>query len=263
MTKAVPVAHQEFQVQFPRNEDNLPQDEEWCLVQTGDEEKRIRFHDYGRIFAEPGLYEHLFYDTLKCDSPAIVCDLLEKTVEHHTDPVELSDLSVLDIGAGNGIVGEELQKRGVDGIVGLDLIPEAAAAAERDRSGVYEDYLVADLTELDDSTRTQLEDGNFDCMVTVAALGFGDIPPAAFAEAFNLITVPGWVAFNIRDRFLETEESSGFSSLIERMIDEQVLDSVSQRKYRHRFGVNGQPLYYYAFAARKAAEIPAEWVGQQ
>ena len=33
-------------------------------------------------------------------------------------------------------------------------------------------------------------------MVTVTALGFGDIPTRAFIEAFNIIKNEGWVAFN-------------------------------------------------------------------
>ena len=31
-------------------------------------------------------------------------------------------------------------------------------------------------------------------MVTVAALGFGDIPTRAFIEAFNIIKAKGWIA---------------------------------------------------------------------
>ena len=48
--------------------------------------------------------------------------------------------------------------------------------------------------------------------MTVAALGYGDIPPQAFAEAFNLISDHGWVAFNIKDRFLQEEKSGSNTS---------------------------------------------------
>src|SRR5436305_13260775 len=50
------------------------QDAEWCWVKIEDGPKRrIRFHDYPEIYEIPGLYERLFYDELRCDSPATDC----------------------------------------------------------------------------------------------------------------------------------------------------------------------------------------------
>jgi len=248
-----------FELQFPRNAEGLSQDEEWCVVRTEQDEKRIRFHDYGAIYAIPGLYEELFYEQLQCSSPNVICNLLEQEVIK-SENVNLSDLTVLDVGAGNGMVGEELKNRGVSEVVGVDLIPEAREAAIRDRPGTYSDYFVEDLTDMDTSSRERLEDKDFNCLTTVAALGFGDIPPEAFAEAFNLVEEPGWVAFNIRDRFLETDDSSGFSRLIDRMLDEGVLESVRTERYRHRLSADGEPLFYYAFVARKVGAIPDSWM---
>ena len=89
-------------------------------------------------------------------------------------------------------------------IVGVDIIEEAAEAAERDRPGVYDDYVVVDLTDRRaDDPRDALGARGFNCLTTVAALGFGDIPPEAFATAFNLVEpTAAWVAFNIKERFL-------------------------------------------------------------
>jgi hypothetical protein len=36
----------------------------------------------------------------------------------------------------------------VESVVGVDIIPEAQEAADRDRPGVYEDYYVVDLTRM-------------------------------------------------------------------------------------------------------------------
>jgi trans-aconitate methyltransferase len=253
------VKEQDFELKLPEVDRNLPQDQEWCVVLRDNKEEYIRFHDYNKIFAVPGLYEQLFYETLECCSPTVVCDLLERTIETSLAQVAVSDLTVLDVGAGNGMVGEELQNRGVVEVVGVDLIPEAAEAAERDRPGVYSEYFVEDLTEMSNRSREQLEGKRFNCLTTVAALGFGDIPPEAFTEAFNLVDDNGWLAFNIWDKFLETTESTGFSRLIERMIGSGVLEGVNKKKYRHRLSMTGEPIYYYAFAARKVAAIPAEW----
>ena len=46
-------------------------------------------------------------------------------------------------------------------------------------------------------------------MTTVAALGFGDIPPDAFAAAFNLVEDGGHVAFTIKEDFIATLTTAG------------------------------------------------------
>ena len=54
---------------------------------------------------------------------------------------------MLDLGAGNGMVGEALREHGFEEITGVDITPEAGEAAERDRPGVYADYHVCDLLD--------------------------------------------------------------------------------------------------------------------
>lgn len=108
-------------------------------------------------------------------------------------------------------MGEQLAQRGCETIVGLDILPEAREAAERDRSDVYQEYHVVDLTDLSPNEQGQLEAHDFDCLVTVAALGYGDIPPRAFAEAYNLVTEDGWVALNVKERLLSRHDETGFS----------------------------------------------------
>jgi len=84
---------------------------------------------------------------------AAITQLLDERESAGTDP---ASLTALDLGAGNGIVGEELRAIGVSSIVGVDLLPEASAAAKRDRPTVYDDYLVADLTALTAPERERL-----------------------------------------------------------------------------------------------------------
>ncbi len=247
-----------FEIRFPaRDGAAVDQDEEWCEVRLAAGWRRFRFHDYHAVYSIPGLYEQLFYAELKCDSPRTVCGLLHKQLEE-TDG-DASDLRVLDVGAGNGMVGEELQALGARTLVGVDIIEEAEMAAERDRPGVYDAYHTVDLTAMPRDVRRDLQRRELNTLVTVAALGFGDIPPLAFAEAFNLITDHGWVAFNIKDRFLE-EEESGFSKLIRCMLDEGILEHRDETHYRHRLSVHGDPLHYVAMVAEKRDEVPREWV---
>ncbi|HSI80711.1 MAG TPA: methyltransferase domain-containing protein [Solirubrobacterales bacterium] len=232
----------------------VAQDEEWCEVMIGRERRRIRFHDYEEIYEIPGLYERLFYDELECASPRTLRGLLAACLERRRFPEE--DLRVLDLGAGNGMMGAELHDLGAETIVGADLLPEAAAAAERDRPGIYDDYVVGDITKLDDGTVDDLASRGFNCLTTVAALGFGDIPPIAFTRAAELVEPDGWVVFNIKEDFLDDEDETGFSRLIRRSIDDGALEIAAERRYRHRLSTAGEPLYYNGFVARKRDELP-------
>jgi len=233
----------------------LDQDEEWCEVEVDGRRRRIRFHDYASIYKMPGLYERLFAERLECNSPRVVTELLG--TELRASRVNPAALATLDFGAGNGMVGELLAGLGIGTIVGVDLLPEARDAAYRDRPGVYEDYLALDLTQLAASDRRDLMRHDFDLMVCVAALGFGDIPPLAFAEAFNLVGSPGWIAFNIRDRFLD--DDAGFGGFIARMFREGVLKERTRTCYTHRRSVDGQDLDYYAIIAEKHGDVPLDW----
>ncbi len=173
---------------------------------------------------------------------------------------EAAELRVLDVGAGNGIVGEELRELGAGTIFGVDIIEEAATAVRRDRPGVYDQYLVADLTDLAPDERDTLVQADLNTMTTVAALGFDDIPPQAFAAAYNLISTPGLAAFTIKEDFVTSRDVSGFSELIDRMFVEEVICPLSEQRYQHRLSVQGEPLYYVAFVAEKTGDIPQSWL---
>jgi SAM-dependent methyltransferase len=249
---------EEFALHFPEySDDGLDQDQEWVEIETAGERRRIRLHDYAAIYKIPGLYEQLFSDRLSCDSPRTVCDLLGV----HLDEAgaKPADLTVLDFGAGNGLVGEQLQELGFGEIVGVDLLEEAREAAERDRPTVYEDYYALDLTALEPDDRADLEQHECDALACVAALGFGDVPTVAFAEAFNFVSSPGWIAFNLRDRFFDDEDTTGFGGLLKRMFAEGKLEECSRVRYRHRDSVDGEPLHYLAVVARKHDDVPMDW----
>ncbi|PZS12172.1 MAG: methyltransferase [Pseudonocardiales bacterium] len=248
-----------FEVLLPDGGQVLDQDEEWCEILVDGERRRIRFHDYHDIYDIPGFYEQLFYDRLKCDSPRVIRGLLAQVLaEQGTQP---SELRVLDVGAGNGMVGEELRELGASAVYGIDIIDEAAAAAHRDRPGVYERYLVADLTDLGSDDRDTLAGADLNTMTTVAALGFDDMPPRAFAVAYNLIATPGLLAFNIKEDFVAKRDSSGFNSLICWMFDEGVIRPLAEKRYQHRLSAQGGPLYYVAFVVEKVSDISSAWLG--
>jgi len=250
-----------YRIRFPRiDAHDLDQDETWFFLAETSRERRIRFHDYEEIYKVPGLYEQLFYDRLKCASPVKVAEILRSTVAQSADV--FTELRVLDLGAGNGMMGEALKTYGVARMVGVDIIGEAREATIRDRPGLYDDYYVEDFTRLDPAVREEIASWNLDCMVTVAALGFGDIPPAAFVEAFNIIQSHGWVAFNIKDTFFQNSDETGFSRMIRELMFSDYLDVYHVERYRHRLSIDGEPLYYFAMAGRKNEDVPRSFLEQ-
>ena len=242
-------------IKFPRQEvHSLNQDEAFFFLQENGKEEKIRFHDYDKIYNVPGLYEQIFYDRLKCISPSKVSSILHSTISQSSD--NFSGLRVLDLGAGNGMMGEELKKHGIARLIGIDIIPEAYDATLRDRPGLYDAYYIEDFCSLDVDIKEEISSWQLDCMVTVAALGFGDIP----AKAFIIIKSEGWIAFNIKETFLNASDQSGFSRMIRELIFSEYLDIYHIERYRHRYSIEGEPLFYFAIAGRKNADVPDEFL---
>lgn len=198
-----------YNIKFPPTEPHtLDQNEAIFTIDEGGKEKFFRFHDYDELYKRPGLYEQLFYDRLKCVSPMKVVSLLRKTLRESKLP--FSELRVLDFGAGNGMVGEEFRKIGVARVVGIDISPEACRASERDHPAAYDVYYVKDFTVLETPDVLEIQNWQCNCLTTVAALGFNDIPPQAFVNAFNLLENESWIGINIKDDFFNESDDSGF-----------------------------------------------------
>ena len=251
--------HNHYRIQFPPQESHhLGQDEVHFVLNEDGQQKKLRFHDYDQIYLRPGLYEQVFYERLQCKSPKRVGKILNDALDEFGQ--NFSELRVLDLGAGNGIMGEVMKSYGVSRLVGADIIPEAKMAAYRDRASVYDDYFVADFTDLNDEQSTELNEWSFNCLSSVAALGFGDIPCRAFFQALQLVQEGGWVAFNIKETFLDHSDNSGFSRFIRQLIFSEYLDLFHLEKYRHRLSMEGVPLYYFALVARKTYPIPDDFL---
>ena len=245
--------HNDLRIALPPADLSFTQDEEWCVIRLNGEWREIRLHDYDELFAVPGLYECLIHDILKCDSPARIRKLFETELDACDTPA--SALRVLDLGAGNGMVGEELADMGVEFLVGADIIEAAADATQRDRPGIYANYHVMDMTRLDGNDRRELAGYGFNCLTCVAALGFGDIPTKAFANAYNLIEAGGWIAFNIKSSFLDRDDTSGFARLIQSVMADRTLEVRKTQRYQHRVGTSRQPIQYTAIVGNKRRDI--------
>lgn len=251
-------AMESLEIALPPSGDGLEQDEEWVVVHSGREWKKIRLHDYGDVYSVQGLYERWVYDLFKCRSPEKIRELLTRSLRRAG--VAPASLTVLDLGAGNGCVAEELARAGTERFVGVDIYDEAAEAAERDRPGLYDDYVIGDLTRPDNGAERTLRRHEFNAMTCVAALGFGDIPPEVFAAAHNRVEDSGWIAFTIKSDFMDDSDKSGFSRLIRRMISAGTLEVTEREEYDHRVSNDGEPLRYTAFVGRKHGNIPEAWL---
>jgi hypothetical protein len=256
MTVELEVAHKigpahptSYPIRFPEHSDHLAQNEECCEIYHNGCWRRLRLHDYAAIYKMPGLYEQLFSHRLRCDSPRRVVNVFADTlIDAGHAPAELR---VLDVGAGNGLVGEQLRTLGIGSLVGVDILREAEDAAQRDRPGLYDGYFSVDLCDLSQRDTQRILAFRPNCLVTVAALGFGDIPPKAFTTAFNLVSAPAWIVFNIKETFLSGIDDTGFSRLIRTLCDEDYMQIQAYKRYPHRYSVAGQRLFYVAIVARK------------
>ena len=232
---------------------SLPQDGEWCMYKNGEYERKIRFHDYHEIYDIPGLYEYLFMNVLQCQTPQKIRELLMSQLRKRN--VQMNQLKVLDLGAGNGVIGNLIHQAGVGKIVGVDILKEAKLAAERDRPGMYNDYFAVDLVNSHPEILKTLKNHRFNCLVTASALGFGDIPTTVFKAAYNLINNGSIIVFNIKDKFIEKNDKSGFFRLLTDMMDEKYISILHREHYRHRISTAGMPLYYTAFVGLKNSNV--------
>lgn len=166
-----------------------------------------------------------------------------------------ADLRAFDLGAGNGIMAEELHRLGVDFVVGADILPSAADAAKRDRPDVYREYHVLDMLNLTDEQHGMLAKFAFNTLTCIAALGFGDIPPGCFRTAYNLLDEGGWVALTIKEGFLAETDTSGFATMIREALRDGVFELIESRSYQHRLATNGDPLTYVGIIGRKRRDL--------
>jgi hypothetical protein len=111
-----------------------------------------------------------------------------------------------------------------------------------------------DLSDPSDKDLQALEKWDFNVLLTVAALGYGDIPTQGFMNAFNLIEKDGWIAFNIKDRFMTDEDDTGYHDTLKAMMGDS-FEALKIKHYCHRLSMSGDPLHYYAVVGRKKDDI--------
>ena len=155
--------------------------------------ERLRVQDYERLFGVPGLYEEVVQRRLGCRTPDRMAALLAGAAARIG--WEPAAVRILDAGAGNGVSGEALAAQGMRPVVGLDILPAARDAALRDRPGVYDAYLVADLCALTPAERQVIRDAAPNALACVGSVGRGHLPAEAVAAALELLAPDALVTY--------------------------------------------------------------------
>ncbi len=253
----------DYQIQFSKESSDLRNQEHLCRIQDGSE-KKILLQNYAQMYEIPLLYEKFATKALYQSPDTLAMLLVTQLVQCKQ---EIESLVILDIAAGSGLFGKSIAKYGVKSIVGVDIIPEAAQAAQRDYPGVYEKYYVEDLTAITPTAQEELANRGFNCLVCCSSLSC-HFPIQGFINAFNLIENDGWITFNVNTYIIEEldntdsfeyKKAAEFGQLYHQMVKAGILEVTNKHYYLHRLLTNGKALDYVAITARKRGDIPESW----
>ena len=233
-----------FTAELDRTSDRTQQEERLTVRWDDGREEEMRLHEYGRVYAVPGLYEDVVQRQLECESPDKLADSL---LDQAGDP---ASLRVFDVGAGNGVVADALRSRGVTApMIGLDTEPEAGPAAERDRPGLYKHYLTGGLEEFPIGELVSTHDLN--CFVAAGALGFGHITPDVLDGAWTSFPSGSWLAVTVPEELLRSEDDPMARYFDELGRGEHGTEVKHIERFRHRLRMSGEPIFYDVIVARR------------
>ena len=152
-------------------------------------------------------------------------------------------MTVLDVGAGTGLVGERVRRGGVARVVGVDALPAAREANLRDRPGVYADYVIGDFFA-GNALREALRPHEFTGLVSAGAFGGKHATPQALENALAVLPPGAPVVFTIDERWMDESDPDGFGAAIKRLADDRRLAVTERTRFRHRVMTSGEPIFY-------------------
>ncbi|MDH6218053.1 hypothetical protein [Streptomyces pseudovenezuelae] len=211
------------------------------------EHETVHLHEYTRIYAVPGLYEHVVQERLQCRSPQVAAaGFLRAAASLGLDP---GSMTVLDVGAGTGLVGELVRGGGVAQVIGVDSLPAARETSLRDRPGVYADYVIGDFLR-PDALREALRPYALGGLVSAGAFGGTHATPQALDNALAVLPAGAPVAFTIDERWMDESDPDGFGAAIGRLTAGGRLTVLERTRFRHRVTTTGEPIFYQLVVGR-------------
>ena len=231
-------------------------DGEYIELRTStSQEEIVHLHDYERIYGVPWLYEHVVQDLLGCRSPQTAVDGLARALTRlETSPGEIV---LLDLGAGTGIVGGLAHELGVPTVIGVDPLDAARAACRRDRPGVYDDYLVGDLSAPSPGLVARLRRHRPTALISTGAFGGTHGPPAALLSALALLPTGAPVVFTIDEKWMQIDGPGGFRTAVSQLLDSGELLLLERSRFQHRLSTVGTPIHYELVVAAAQPPISA------
>lgn len=224
----------DFDVEIDSSVSAAQGDETFVLVRGG-ERRTLRIHDYDEVYAVPGLYEHVVQDRLGCTSPQTLAASLVGRAEAAGVPP--AGVRCLDVGAGNGVSGEALRAAGLTPVVGLDVSTVAGGAAERDRPGLYDEFVVGGLADVDPAELVARH--RLTALVGAGALTGGHIEPSTLAAVWAAYAPGDWLAVTCPEQHAAAARD-GF---------EQASFELDER-FLHRRLTDGEPVWYRVLVGR-------------
>jgi SAM-dependent methyltransferase len=159
--------------------------------------------------------------------------------------VDRSKLRALELGAGSGAFGHELRHTlHIPHLEAIDICPEAAEAAMRDRAGLYDAYHIDDLTKLSPTAEVALSKAAFNVVAMASATGWGNhIPLAGFETSFDLLVPGGWYIFHVKPNDPDPE-CIELCAWVANKVESGAMDQKYRGSHFHRKSSNGSDIYY-------------------
>ena len=234
-------------VRFPPQKQGGPDEEAFEVAFADGRVERITMHDYGRVYAVPGLYEEVVQRVLGCATPERVAALLARAADGLGRA--RGDVRVLDLGAGNGVSGEALAAAGMQAVAAIDREPAAGTATLRDRPGLYDLVLTGDARSLSADDAAAVRALHPNALALVGALGNDHVTADAVAAAAGLLADDALVVYAHPDY----EDDADLRAAL---ADVGRVTPLLRERYRHRRTASGGERTWKAAVVRVRRSLP-------
>ncbi len=193
--------------------------------------------DYDTLYAYPFLYKKFYSDLLNSGWVQTLGRLLFRHISEKSDP-----LKVLDVACGSGLMGVFLKEHTpvpIENLIGIDILPAAITALNRDYPNIYDDAIAIE-KEVDFKA---LSNNSFNCLIMAGAASHMTLDE--FKQYVNCIDEGGYLVFNL---LLEGKDGRRTEILEWLNLD---LELCEKEFYIHRNLGNGTPVQHEAFLYKK------------
>lgn len=204
-------------------------------LETG-EIKKINIHDYSTLYQYPHFYEYLLVGSLAYQSPTVLGQLL-------TQVKDISRWRILDVACGSGLMGKYLKKESelaIETLVGIDILPEAIAALERDNPDLYDHTYT-----LENFNEKEMQQYNFNCIIVSGGASHLSVKDYQIYTNLLVNSDTACIAFN-----LKIEPENNHRQEILKWIDNHY-HCLTHQIYNHRKLMNGTLIQHEAFIYQK------------